>query len=328
MKASKGIARMTMALAILVTLPALGHAHSLSEQKATAQGAIDQRSMAAPARNTIYSCEFTAMGPALNRPWVTSDGLIYFAEKPVVPGSVAWKDGGLKVSASRSSRKLSGQGVPDHKTGTYPMPRDSEAYSFDRNPNGISEYKLSYVLPLKPKMAAKPSCLPMGTIGVALTGGVFFNALDADRRDAVANEVFDACEAHPQARGVYHYHHASPCFPQGEANEHSPLAGYALDGFGIYGLRGEGGKALSNADLDECHGHMGPVPGGTAPVYHYHLTEAFPYTLGCFKGEIDLSKLRRAARMGPPGMGPPGMGPRGGRRPGPPPGRRGPPPPR
>jgi hypothetical protein len=253
------------------------------------------------------------MGQALDRPWVTSDGIVYFAQKPVVPGSVAWEDGGLKVSTSRTSRTLSGEGVPDHKNGSFPMARDSEAYSFDRNPNAIAEYKLSYVLPMAPKIAAKPSCLPMGTIGVAVTGGVIFNALDADRRDAVANEIFDACEAHPQARGTYHYHHHSPCFPQGEANEHSPLVGYALDGFGIYGLRGEGGKLLTNADLDECHGHMGPVPGGTAPVYHYHMTEEFPYSLGCFKGEIDLDKLRRSAGMGPQG------------RNGPPP-RRGPPP--
>lgn len=31
--------------------------------------------------------------------------------------------------------------------------------------------------------------------------------------------------------------------------------GYALDGFGIFGPRSLGGKLVTNADLDECHGH-------------------------------------------------------------------------
>ena len=33
--------------------------------------------------------------------------------------------------------------------------------------------------------------------------------------------------------------------------------GYAIDGFGIFGRYGDGGKALTSADLDECHGHVG-----------------------------------------------------------------------
>ncbi len=66
---------------------------------------------------------------------------------------------------------------------------------------------------------------------------------------------------------------------------HSPLVGYALDGFGIYGPRGGGGGGVivTNADLDECHGHDEPAPlpdGGSATRYHYHLNEEFPYALG------------------------------------------------
>jgi hypothetical protein len=42
------------------------------------------------------------------------------------------------------------------------------------------------------------------------------------------------------------------------------------------------------ADLDPCNGHVGDVPadseyGLTAgAVYHYHMTEHFPHTIGCF----------------------------------------------
>ena len=64
------------------------------------------------------------------------------------------------------------------------------------------------------------------------------------------------------------------------------LLGYAADGFGIYGVRGVNGETLTNADLDECHGHTHAITwnGATVTLYHYHATYEFPYTLGCFRG--------------------------------------------
>ena len=118
---------------------------------------------------------------------------------------------------------------------------------------------------------------------------------------AVANEVMDICEGHPASRGRYHYHHDSPCFRQGAEDEHSPLAGYALDGFGIYGPREVGGVLIINDALDECHGHLGPVPaedGSTIEVYHYHINNEFPYTIGCFRGIVDLPAPRPASQGG------------------------------
>ncbi len=148
-------------------------------------------------------------------------------------------------------------------------------------------------------------------------GCLFFNALDADRRDAVANEIFDACEGHPQQQGQYHYHHNSPCFNQGDKGEHSPLLGYALDGFGLYGARGENGEILTNKALDECHGHTGSATdrlGKQINEYHYHINNEFPYTLGCFKGEVDQSMLeRRPAPQGDMRGGPDGGRSEGGR---------------
>ncbi|MDA0223186.1 MAG: YHYH protein [Proteobacteria bacterium] len=43
---------------------------------------------------------------------------------------------------------------------------------------------------------------------------------------------------------------------------------------------------LSNGDLDECHGHAENVnrDGKAAKIYHYHLTDEYPFTLGCYKG--------------------------------------------
>jgi hypothetical protein len=111
------------------------------------------------------------------------------------------------------------------------------------------------------------------------------NALDAAGRDAIAHEVQDACQGHPQQAGVYHYHALTPCLDEGETG-HSRLVGYALDGFGLFGHRGENGAALTNRDLDRCHGHRHAVEwdGGTATLYHYHATWEYPYTVGCLRG--------------------------------------------
>jgi hypothetical protein len=79
----------------------------------------------------------------------------------------------------------------------------------------------------------------------------------------------------------------SPCFDQGADNEHSPLGGYLIDGFGIFGPRGEDGVVLRNKELDECHGHTHEIDwdGETVEMYHYHFTFEYPYTVGCFHGE-------------------------------------------
>jgi hypothetical protein len=139
-----------------------------------------------------------------------------------------------------------------------------------------------------PQIAAKASCVPMGLIGVSLSGAAIFNALDARGEDAPAHEIQDKCGGHPERQGMYHYHNGSDCMVELEKTKtgHSGLVGYALDGFGIYGSTGDGGEHMSNDDLDACHGHVGEVmwDGKLVEMYHYHLTDEYPYTLGCFKG--------------------------------------------
>ncbi|MFC4159308.1 YHYH protein [Chitinimonas lacunae] len=283
-----------LALSLLcAALPAAQAHESLKTQKATAKGAIDSRRIDAPARNSLYACRGTTLGQSLSRPWLGPDGTIYFADKPVVEGSVAWS-GGLGATVGDGVFRVEGNALPLHGTGVFPIAAGSEAARYDRNPNSISAQVMTLTIPSAPQVAAKPSCLPGGPIGLAITGAVFFNALDADNRDAVAHEVLDSCEGHPQQSGLYHYHHDSPCLPQGEADQHSPLVGVALDGFFIYGPRDHGGRLISNDELDECHGHEAPVldiDGVVKTKYHYHINREFPYTLGCFKGVVNYRAM-------------------------------------
>jgi hypothetical protein len=254
------------------------------------RAAIDQRPLIRAARDHIYACSGAAMAPLRQGlPWVQRDGAVDNKRKPHVSGSVAWTAHRLNAIAAGPDRTITTNGLPSHATGKFPITAEEspDAFAFDRNPHEIRQALRVFNVPLEPQLAPRPSCLPAGPIGIALTGAVFFSALDANQSDAVATEIFDACEGHPQQQGLYHYHHHSPCFDQGQLNSHSPLVGYAFDGFGIYGPRDVDGRPVTNEALDECHGHLGPATnaaGAAVTAYHYHITKEFPYTLGCFRG--------------------------------------------
>lgn len=243
----------------------------------------------APQSGSVYACrtDFRRAGTVKNEPWIEG-GRWHPAEKPVVEGEVHWPNAAVSIALEDGMRVVRANGLPDHPTGEFPIARDSLAFRYDRNPNRIAAQEVLLRLPALPQTARAPSCLPMGMIGFALTGVAIYNALDAAGLDAAAHEVQDKCSGHPQQAGEYHYHSLSPCMadPDGAAGRPSALVGYALDGFGIYGPVGEDGKRLTNADLDACHGHVGTVMWDGAPraIYHYHLTDEYPYTLGCFVG--------------------------------------------
>jgi hypothetical protein len=231
-----------------------------------------------PKKGYVYSCgPHTGGGGAqVNGPWIhgkTWDS----AAKVTVDGAVQWKSV-LKISVSGSKLRITGNGLPNHPSGTFPVQPGDDAYQYDRNPNSIRAQTVSYSLPANPKVAAKPSCVA-GPIAVMLTGPLLYDALDAEGRDAPAHEVQDSCDGHPDPTGSYHYHSLSPCAKVGKS---VTLVGYALDGFGIYA----GGKAVASSALDLCHGTTSVAPwrGKRVRIYHYVMTQDFPYSLSCFRG--------------------------------------------
>jgi YHYH protein len=245
-------------------------------------------STAGPAVGSVFACSVpSSTNPPGKAPWISADGLTWdSAAKITVQGSVQWASG-FATSLLGSLLNITGNGLPNHPTGNFPIARSDPAYQYDKNPNAIQSVAINWGLTSSPAVAARPSCLGLGAIGVLFTGARLFNALDADGRDAVAHEVQDSCGGHPQSIGSYHYHDVSKCINQSNGgNQHSPQVGVIADGFGLYGNQGEGGKALTNADLDECHGHVHAVAmnGQTREQYHYHATQEYPYTVGCFKG--------------------------------------------
>lgn len=170
----------------------------------------------------------------------------------------------------------------DSKIGDWPMSDYTMLNNIDKNPGMPKSKNMSFVITSNPEIAKQPTCLPLGAIGVTKNGVVIYNAADARGEDAVAREIVDKFGGHP-AKDEYHYHFIPERLDNKFlVNGHSNIIGYINDGFAIYGYKGVGGVEMSNSDLDICHGHK-----HDNLRYHYHATIEYPYTVGCYKGEIN-----------------------------------------
>ena len=194
--------------------------------------------------------------------------------------------GNARVSFEGDTMIVESNGIPNHKTGAFPNAS---------NPNSIREQKLKFYIPMKPQHAKNVTGTPFGPIGVAINGIPFYNQYNGQGEDAVRLEVFDSCCGHPDQRGLYHYHQYPTCVKspfKDIAGQHSPLIGFMMDGYAIYGPNGDNGKPPM--DLDESNGHWDAKRG-----YHYHVTKAYPYLIGAYRGTPDPRNFRRPGPAGP-----------------------------
>jgi len=240
-----------------------------------------------PKRGYVFSCitDFNGGGAFAQGPWIDAEaGTWDLTEKIYVQGRIEWESK-FSEHVSGAERDLEGNGLPPQPSGQFPVSESDPAYEYDRNPNSISSYTLQAALRAEPEEAKEPSCVG-GTIGVMKSGVPLFSAFDAGGRDAVATEIQDSCDAHPERTGQYHYHGISSCLAKSGSEARSELLGWALDGFGIYVERDSEGTMLSSADLDTCHGRTSTVEwdGEQVRMYHYVATLDFPYMVACYRG--------------------------------------------
>jgi hypothetical protein len=196
----------------------------------------------------------------------------------------------VRLSHDETHLIIDSQGYPNHPTAIFPN---------SGNPNSIAVQNFRFLLPLKPQTSDVITRLPMGPIGMALNGVVFFNPFEQGGMNAVSgySEVWlDSCCGHPQQTGVYHYHKYPVCVKspfRDDGKQHSPVIGFAFDGIPIYGPWEAPGvmakDATDSATLDVCNGHSDPERG-----YHYHVTPGrFPYVIGGYRGVVERANLRQ-----------------------------------
>ncbi len=115
------------------------------------------------------------------------------------------------------------------------------------NPNTPSNQNFVFKITRAPQQnTGTATAVGLGHIGVWTNGVSIFNVSDAMSynnggvwfRNAYFWEGpgFDACLGHPQQQGEYHHHVSPTClYNQADSTHHSPIIGYAFDGFPVYG---------------------------------------------------------------------------------------------
>ncbi len=146
----------------------------------------------------------------------------------------------VSITVEGDVRLIAANGIPDHLTGPFPN---------RGNPNRIAPQRYLYRVAANPRAANRLTPLGMHNFGIAINGVPFDpgaaewflgNPQAGWQYEALSGAVplgIDASYAHVQPTGAYHYHglpmklleelHVQP-------NRHSPLIGWAADGFPIY----------------------------------------------------------------------------------------------
>ena len=260
----------------------------------------------------------------------------------------------VQVTVGNGVRRIRANGLPNHSTGQFPN---------SDNPNAISAQNYDYSFPTSPiKNGEFVSLSIPQPFGIAVNG-VLFDPLAAEwfnnnpnsgwSENALSPHVdlgLDENDAHVQPTGAYHYHG----IPDGLVDTisrkgHSPLIGWAGDGFPIYLDRGykkprnreSGLKRLKSSyrlrsgirpdgpggpfdgkynedyeyikgagDLYSANGRFQKTPEFPNGTYCYILTRDYPVIPRAFVAEISTSFVKSGGAGGGGGRPRPPGGPR------------------
>jgi len=147
-----------------------------------------------------------------------------------------------------------------------------------------------------------PTNVGLGHVGVWTNGVSVFNALDANSYESAGiwnqnayffeGSSFDNCLGHPAPGGEYHHHVSPKClYSITDSTHHSPIIGYAFDGYPIYGAygysdtNGTGGirrmrSGYALRSITQRH----TLPDGTSlTASQYGPDVSTTYPLGCYQ---------------------------------------------
>ena len=181
-------------------------------------------------------------GPYLRQHTAVQSGgalQLYPATKAPVTDSIS------NIYVVGDTRYIEANGISAHKTGAFPN---------SGNPNRIREQQYTWTIPANPRATRAASRPAMGQIFGVAVNGVPFDPGAAEfyqgkresgwQYEALSGAVplgLDQNFAHVQPNGAYHYH-GLPTKLMDELDvrpgTHSPIIGWAADGFPIYALYG------------------------------------------------------------------------------------------
>ncbi|KNG93925.1 hypothetical protein ATO11_11500 [Pseudaestuariivita atlantica] len=230
--------------------------------------------------------------------------------------------GSASEEVSGGERCITSDATPTHQTGSFPNAN---------SPNRVVAQSITYCVDATPDLTGRITERTNAS-GISVSG-ILFRPGTADWYDGSSPRGFsrdpssgwrlegmgsadalgiDAAFGHPDNRGLYHYHAASPAFLDGTEGT---LIGYAADGFEIHYVgdaaqsswRLKSGKrptapfgtydgafeqdwenVAGSGNLDQCNGAM-----TSAGTYAYFATDTFPFFPRCFKGTVSSDFLGR-----------------------------------
>lgn len=179
----------------------------------------------------------------------------------------------VEITESNGYREIRVNSIPKHSVGRFPN---------RGNPHSIEQRVATFRVPLKPRQSRRPSPLRLGlNFGIGVNGVLFDpgaaefwmgNPQSGWQYEALGGAVplgLDTNYAHVQPDGKYHYHG----IPTGllkelgvDDTQHSPLIGWAADGFPIYAITGYQDPQDMESGIEELEPSyrlkQGQRPGG------------------------------------------------------------------
>ena len=276
-----------------------------------------------------------------NGPWVKDFNEEYYGSNRANNNGVSSAGGGgsgpwfqCEVSFSEQNNKMvmESNGIPNHDfLSTLGCCADEMDYTAYITMNPVNDTTGGHSSTNCPAAAGRWECAPdRGAVAIGVNGVPIYGPEEGPGGDAVAlhfdyfNEdrqpiELGWCAGHSAGTSGYHYHYDANCIywePEtGEdmsdyslskipSDQHSPIVGWAFDGYPIYGMYGYGAdgqtiRTISSSyviertqdggdqgyngiddwnyvdgvgDLDECNGRFGPTPEFPEGIYHYVST--------------------------------------------------------
>ncbi|MEY4905072.1 MAG: hypothetical protein RLZZ292_2887 [Bacteroidota bacterium] len=175
------------------------------------------------------------------------------------PVIMSWIQNTTATNPSYPALVCNVQSVYYSTTYSYITATDIPGYSigpWTANPNTASNQNYKAKFPLTPAQnTGTKTYTGLGAVGLFTNGVAIFNAKDGqywnNTTSAMTNGInqtgwnrnayywegisFDACKGHPNAMSAYHLHVVPVCLYSQIATVHSPIVGFAWDGYPIYG---------------------------------------------------------------------------------------------
>ncbi|NEQ53120.1 MAG: YHYH protein [Leptolyngbya sp. SIO3F4] len=253
----------------------------------------------------------------------------------------------VSIEERNGYRYITSNGVPKHATGTFPNSGNPNTISAQNHTFRVTltPQLTGNSTSVRPAFGVALNGVPFEPGTAEYWNRDRSSGWNYDALSGKINLGLDQNNAHVQPTGSYHYHGLPTGLLQGTS---MTLVGYAADGFPVYGQYGyfdpnssssglvnlqssyrvKSGQRPSGpggtydgtfvqdfeyvaglGDLDECNGRFGVTPEYPNGIYHYYITEMFPFIPRCVKGTPDESFQRRAAGESNSGNRQPGSRP-------------------